>query len=625
MKETSSRSKKGISLVSAKDLLNGDDITLGISALSPQILERKLQELAQNKKALELLIKKEQVNTHFFQLNSLGSVITDNQGLFITTNYAFKALTGYQKNEVDKLNIERFFGEDNKEVYEQAIIATTINGSWAHQITLTKLSGEVFEAKITLNAVFSEHKMVSNFMLSIADITQELNSAKMVKHLAQYDQLTELPNRYLLNDRLSQHIKLAKRDKAKIAVMFMDLDNFKTLNDTQGHVAGDELLIQVAERMRLVFRQSDTISRFGGDEFIVIVNALGSDHAENNKHEDIKKLSHNLARKLLESINKPYAIKGQNYHTTFSIGISLYPDDATTEEELIQNADVAMYKAKANGKNSISFYDTELKNNIKFENNLEQELQQALQKSEFRLYYQPQVDLHSQKIISAEALIRWMHPTRGLLTPDKFLQSAENLNLMSQIDDWVIEESCQQLALWRELNIDVKPISINLTHHQFTNHSELTDQIKNTLNKYKLPSKHLKIEVIETGLMKDIHSAMSVLSDLSNRGIEIALDDFGTGYSSLTYLRRFPINILKIDKSFIDNIVTDRNDQVLVKAIMAMSKDMDIKILAEGIETEAQRAYLISIGCQLGQGYLFAKPQSAYQFQKKFLSIKAII
>ncbi len=445
------------------------------------------------------------LHSKFFEVSQLAGLITNSEGKIISVNDSFTRITGYKIEDV-YLQFPTVFaaGENNEQFYKVVWPEINDRGYWSGQIQAIKKDGEVFDISLTIDIVRSDSNETTNFIGSFADITKEIESSNMIEHLAQYDQLTNLPNRSLLDDRLSQLIKHAQRDGFKIAVLFMDLDNFKSLNDTQGHLAGDELLIKVAERMQGVFRESDTICRFGGDEFVVVINSL-------NENDDVRALSQQLAKKLLQCISEPYVINDHHYNTTFSIGISLYPDNADNAEMLIQHADVAMYEAKANGRNGIAFFNTDLKDLITSETLLDRELHNALSRNELRLYFQPQIDLRTGELTSAEALIRWMHPTKGLIGPDKFLNTAEKLGLINEIDEWVMAETCQQLALWAEREITYVPVSINLTYHQFSPHSRLVSNLKGLLKKYQISSSKLHIEVLETGLMKNIQSAQRVL------------------------------------------------------------------------------------------------------------------
>ncbi|MBA2660388.1 MAG: EAL domain-containing protein [Nitrosospira sp.] len=428
-------------------------------------------------------------------------------------------------------------------------------------------------------------------------LAEQVETTKaQLHHLAHHDVLTGLPNRMLLQDRVSQAIELARRQGTRLAVLFMDMDRFKYINDSLGHPVGDQLLQSVAKCLTDCVRHSDTVSRQGGDEFVVLLSTI--------KHAEDAALS---AQKILTALAAPHLIDQLELHVSVSIGISTYPDDGQDAETLIKNADTAMYHAKENGRNNYKFFEQEMNVRAVQRQSIEAGLHRALERQEFVLYYQPKVDLQSNMIVGVEALIRWQHPQRGLVPPSQFLPIAEDGGLILPMGRWVLREACRQAQVWREAGLPPIIVAVNTSALEFRA-TDFLENIRATLEETSLEPGYLELELTESVLMQDADFTNTVLHGLADLGIKLAIDDFGTGYSSLSYLRRFPIDTLKIDKSFVNQIIKNPDDAAIVSAIISMGKSLKLRVVAEGVETPEQLAFLLAQHCDEGQGYYFGHP-----------------
>jgi diguanylate cyclase (GGDEF)-like protein len=424
------------------------------------------------------------------------------------------------------------------------------------------------------------------------------------KKWAQYDFLTDLPNRMLLNDRLTQAIASAGRYRHQLAVLFLDLDSFKHVNDSLGHDIGDGLLRAVGARLVAGVRKSDTVSRLGGDEFVVVLSSI-------ERSEDAA-LS---ATKLIAAINAPYSIDQHDLHVSGSIGISIYPTDGVEAEALIQNADNAMYHAKEHGSNNYRFFKEDMNVQAVHRQFLEASLCRALERREFELHYQPKMDLKSGRITGVEALIRWHHPERGLLPPGEFIPIAESCGLIVPIGRWVLREACMQAREWQGAGLPEIPVAVNISSVEFRD-KNFVENLRATLNETGLEPRHLELELTESVLMQHVESTAVVLGEVRAMGVQLVVDDFGTGYSSLSYLSQFPINTLKIDRLFVQGITSERDDAPIISAVINMGRSLMQRVIAEGVETREQLAFLQSRGCDEAQGYYFSRPVVAEQFAK---------
>ncbi|GGI52896.1 putative bifunctional diguanylate cyclase/phosphodiesterase [Oxalicibacterium solurbis] len=431
---------------------------------------------------------------------------------------------------------------------------------------------------------------------SLADANEEL------VHQALHDNLTQLANRSLLEDRLEQMLRKAEREHGRFALMFIDLDGFKTINDSLGHHIGDRLLVEVARRFRSIIRGQETVARLGGDEFVVLV--------EIRDPEDAAPVAH----KLLHAASERLLVESHDLGISASIGVALYPEDGTTSHDLLINADAAMYHAKAAGRNAYRFFETSMNTNVHNQLQIMQDLRLALERKEFRLHYQAKYDAANRRVIGAEALLRWQHPERGLIAPDHFIALAEKSGMIVPIGEWVLNEACRQMRTWYDAGRTEWKVSVNLSAVQFA-HDNLVELVKATLERHRLPARCLILEVTESTAMQDVETSLSILNRLAGLGIDISIDDFGTGYSSLLYLKRMPARELKIDRGFIRDLADGTDDAAIVSAIIALGHSLDLHIVAEGVETEKQQDFLTELGCNSLQGFLLGRPMAPEQFQ----------
>ncbi len=443
----------------------------------------------------------------------------------------------------------------------------------------------------------------ANLVIATIEAHKMAEQVKMAKdqlaHLAHHDALTGLPNRILLQDRLSLAIELARRKGWQLALMFMDLDRFKNINDSLGHIVGDHLLQSVALRLSGCMRQSDTISRQGGDEFVMLLPFI--------KNAEEATL---CAQKMLAALEPPHRIDGHDLHISVSIGISIFPKDGQDAETLMKNADTAMYHAKDNGRNHYKFFEPDMNALAVQRHSIEASLRRALEHREFVLHYQPKINLQSGAIVGLEALIRWQHPERGMLLPAEFVSIAEDCGLILPIGRRVLHEACLQAQAWLQAGLPLTSVAVNASALEFRSR-DFIESIRAILEDTGLEPRYLELELTESVLMQDAEFTHSMLHELSDLGIKLAIDDFGTGYSSLSYLRQFPIDTLKIDRSFVDRMISSPDDATIVRAVISMGKNLNLRVIAEGVETQEQYAFLLAQDCDEGQGYYFGRPMAA--------------
>lgn len=538
-----------------------------------------------------------------FENMSEAVIITDAENNFVSVNPAFTKMTGYTQDEILGKNPSIMSsGQHDAEFYQQMWDEIIKNGYWQGEIWNRRKNNEIYPKWLSIVAVQGSNNKIQNYIAVSSDISERKAADERIHFMAHYDALTGLPNRVLLHDRLLQAILHAKRKNTKVAILFLDLDRFKIINDTLGHSVGDLLLQAVAKRLQKCVRATDTVARIGGDEFIIVLNDLVDSD-----------LVGKVAQKIMTTIAESFLIREQELHTTTSIGISLFPADGVANEELISNADVAMYRAKENGKNTYQFFTSSMNTSSYERLTVENKLRRALERQEFILHYQPQVDSGAGKIIGAEALVRWQNPEIGLVPPDMFISLAEENGLIVPIGEWVLREACRQNAEWQKLGLPKLAVAVNLSAMQF-HQKNLTDMIAEALKETGLHSDWLELEITESGIMKH-GNAISTLNELRDMGIKLSIDDFGTGYSSLSHLKKFPLNKLKIDKSFVDDITTDQDDAAIASAIISMAKSLHLKVIAEGVENKEQLAFLQSQGCYEIQGYFFSRPLPAKDFK----------
>ena len=546
-----------------------------------------------------------------------GILITDASSTILRINQAFTKISGYEPEDLIGNNPRMLSsGLHNKEFYKAMWSSLNDTGIWKGEIWNRRKDGKVYPEFLKITAVKNSLGNITNYVATTTDISASKADQKRIETLAFYDQLTQIPNRTLLYDRLLQSLTNNTRNKEISALLFLDIDHFKSLNDTLGHDVGDLLLKVVADRLKICVRKRDTVARLGGDEFVILLERLGELNAEAANR------TQQIAEKILTILNEPYILNSNEHHCTFSIGATLFDSHNSNADSILRQADIAMYRAKADGRNTLRFYNKKMQEELNLRVELEKDLRLAVQKNQFQLHYQVQVD-DSNHAFGAEALIRWLSPDRGLVSPFHFIPLAEETGLIIKIGQWVLETACAQLKLWqRTPRTKDLVLSINVSPKQFY----LTDFVKsveNAIAHYEIDPSRLKIELTESLLLSNINDTISKMTVLKSIGVNFSLDDFGTGYSSLQYLKRLPINQLKIDQSFVRDITVDSSDQAVVLAIIAMAHALNLSVIAEGIETEEQKEMLLNSGCKFYQGHLFGKPVPIEQFESS-LKVKLI-
>ncbi|BAN36076.1 PAS/PAC sensor-containing diguanylate cyclase/phosphodiesterase [Sulfuricella denitrificans skB26] len=538
-------------------------------------------------------------------------LITDSDAKIMRVNPAFQEITGYSKEEVIGQNPRILqSGRHDAAFYQAMWAALRDTGKWSGEVWDKRKNGEIYPKSMTITAVYDDNQQVSNYVAVFTDISQRKQSEQEIHQLAFYDPLTQLPNRRLLMDRLQQAMAVSARSGRHGALLFLDLDHFKIINDTRGHAMGDLLLIEVARRLQTCVREGDSVARLGGDEFVVVLEELSS------RQDEAATLTELVAEKIRNKLSQPYALKEYECHTTPSIGISLFHGHLESVDDLLQHADVAMYQAKAAGRNAIRFFDPQMQTALDMRADLEADLRHALEKRQFRLYYQIQVDrLH--RPLGAEVLLRWAHPERGLVFPDQFIPLAEETGLIVPIGLWVLETACTQLKAWQRdaLTRDLT-VAVNVSARQF-HQANFVAQVQRVLLESGAPPAQLKLELTESVVLENIEDTIGKMHEIKKLGVSFSMDDFGTGYSSLSQLKRLPLDQIKIDRSFVRDIAFDSNDAAIVHATIAMSQALGLNVIAEGVETEAQREFLDHHGCHAFQGYLFSKPVPLELFEEK--------
>ena len=535
-----------------------------------------------------------------FENASEGVLITDTDANIVAVNQAFTEITGYSEAEILGKNPRLLkSGCHDRAFYTDMWSSLLQRGEWKGEISGRRKNGEVFPKWQTITGIHNDNGKLTHYVSVFSDISHIKESEEQLHHLAHHDSLTGLPNRLLLLARLEHSLQHASREGCNVAVMFLDLDHFKKINDSFGHPAGDKLLQMVAARMLRSVRKDDTVARLGGDELTVILGSL-----------DDANYAATAAENILERLEKPFHLQGQDVFVSASIGISIYPQDGKDTTSLLKNADTAMYMAKNEGRQRYHFYSQELTDKACEALTLESQLHRALDREELLLHYQPQISLRDGRIVGVEALLRWQHPEIGLVSPDKFIPLAEESGLIQPIGKWVLRTACLQAKAWQEQGLARVRMSVNLSGRQLAR-ADIVDEVREVLEATGLSPACLELELTESSVMTQAGQAASTLDALRALGTTIAIDDFGTGYSSLAYLKRFPVDRLKIDRSFVRDIPRDANDVALAKAIIALAQSLSLDVVAEGVETEAQREFLKAIGCQEMQGFLISAPRPA--------------
>jgi len=542
-------------------------------------------------------------------------VICNADKIILQANRAFTNANGYTLEEIIGQNISLLRSDRHDDAFYAAIWDTIIQtGTWQGEVWDRHKSGQVNPKLLTISAVKDIDNVVTHYVGSFIDIADQKLAEEKIKHLAFYDSLTQLPNRCLLQERLKYSIEMARRDNKPLALLMLDLDRFKDVNDSLGHMAGDELLQQVATRMTARLRNVDMVSRLGGDEFIVLLDDIA--------HPDD---AARVAEEIISDLSKPFNLsQSDDVRIGVSIGISLYPQHGCCPETLLDHADAALYQAKDQGRGCFSYFSEELTRTAQERIALEVRLRRAIEQNELHMLYQPQIDINSGRIIGAEALVYWQDPIAGLIPPLGFIPIAEESRLIVEIGAWVLRETCKQARQWLDSGLLPITMAVNVSPHQFRR-SDINALVASILLETGLPAGQLELEITESGLMENQDLALDILTNLRHQGIRLAIDDFGKGYSSLSRLKYFPVDVLKIDKSFVEKIPFNKDDMEITTTIVAMAHNLGFKVLAEGVETSAQLDFLREKGCDAYQGYIKNRPLSAQAFAELLAKESSIV
>ncbi|MBS1190388.1 MAG: domain S-box/diguanylate cyclase protein [Rhodocyclaceae bacterium] len=532
-----------------------------------------------------------------FAHSPAGIVIADDEHRILSVNPAFTAMTGLEPFEVVGYPVSSLPSAATDESWNQLASSLAHRGNWSGEMEAHRKNGEAFIAGITVSRVGDpEHDQTTHYIWMFADITERKRAEERVRHMAQTDPLTGLPNRLALLMRLAQILPEGRRHSRSVAVMFIDLDRFKIINDTLGHQVGDDLLREVASRLACTVRESDTVARLGGDEFVVVLPDVASatDSAI-------------VAGKIITALAVPIRVEGHDLHTSPSIGISLFPADGQDGDTILKNADTAMYHAKAAGRNNYQFYADEMNRAATERLDLESKLRQALSRNELALAYQPQFEARTRRVTGVEALLRWHHPVDGIISPARFVPIAEETGLIVAIGDWVLHNACREVKRWMDAGLPPLRVAVNVSARQLRRR-DFCETVAGALADSGLPPEQLELEITESSVMENAEEAIGILQGLRRMGVTLAIDDFGTGYSSLAYLKLFPIDHLKIDRSFVADIEHDLNDRAIALGTIALARSLGLNVIAEGVETEDQLELLRDNGCDEVQGYLLSQP-----------------
>ncbi|MFQ6594266.1 MULTISPECIES: EAL domain-containing protein [Pseudomonas] len=576
--------------------IGGEDcmLTIARDITERQLMQEKLQQAAT-----------------VFESTAEGVLITDTRQNISAVNRAFSEITGYSEAEaLGQTPRLLASGLHDSAFYAAMWHQLTAHGHWQGEISNRRKNGELYPSWLTISAVRNREQLITHFVAVFADISSLKHAQARLDYQAHHDPLTGLPNRTLFENRLQAALNTQQEIGNQGAVLFLDLDRFKHINDSLGHPIGDLLLKDIAVRLKEQLRDIDTVARLGGDEFIILLPGL--QQASDAEH---------LANKLLACFTPPFQAGEHEFFITASIGTSLYPQDGTDVATLVKNADAAMYRSKAKGRNRVESYTRDLTAQANERVALEHELRRAMERDELSLYYQPKLSLSTQEVIGAEALIRWHHPIFGDVPPEHFIALAEENGMILQIGDWVLEQACRQMHLWKEAFEDFGPLSVNLAGAQLR-HPNLLGRIEQLLRDYRLEPGRLQLEITENFIMSQAEEALEVLHQLKRLGVQLAIDDFGTGYSSLSYLKRLPLDFLKIDQSFVRGLPDDPHDAAIVRAIIALGHSMQFTIIAEGVENPAQQAFLAAEGCEQMQGYIVSLPLPPELFAASHLHLR---
>jgi diguanylate cyclase (GGDEF)-like protein/PAS domain S-box-containing protein len=567
-------------------------------------------ELRDRNKRLEVSASDLRIAAKAFETQE-AIMVTNAKREILRVNQAFTRITGYSAEEAKGQNPVMLKSErHDDQFYEEIWGAVARDNYWQGEIWHRRKNGEVYPEWCSITAVTDTEGQVTNYIFAFSDISRHKQAESEIHSLAFYDPLTKLPNRRLMLERLSYMLNSSMRQNHHGAILFIDIDNFKTLNNTKGHDLGDLMLIEVANRLKGCVRIDDTVARLGGDEFIAILEGLGAEHAQAVAQVET------AVRKILIALNQPYFLRGHEYHSSASIGINLFSDKKSAVEELLKHADTAMHQAKASGRNSFRFFDPDMQAMMEARATLENELRHALPQQQFELYYQMQVD-RSGRLTGAEVLLRWQHPEKGLVPPAQFIPIAEETGLILPIGTWVLEKACAQIKAWENASRTNRLcLSINVSARQF-HQPDFVERVRQIIRESAIDPALIKFELTESLVLNNISDSIVKMKALKEIGVHFSMDDFGTGYSSLAYMTQLPLGQVKIDQTFVQNIFKKSTDAVIVQAIIGIAGNLGMEVVAEGVETEAQYDFLKQHGCAVFQGNLFSKPLPVEEFEEK--------
>ncbi|AOK61613.1 EAL domain-containing protein [Burkholderia ubonensis] len=560
-------------------------------ALLEQVIERKLAEQA-------LRLKHEAIEASINGIFLINNRLPDNPIEYV--NPAFERITGYASDEVKGRNIRCLLGEDQDQPGIRAILEVMRDGREGHEVLRSyRKDGTPFWSECYVAGIRDNSEEITHFVVILNDISEAKRLEELLHNRANYDTLTKLPNRLLMMDRIAEAVAKAQRENGRVAVAFVDLDRFKFINDSLGHDAGDVLLQEIARRLCECVRESDTVARLGGDEFVILMEMAG----------DVSP----VMQRIVDRIGQPVTLAGEEHAVTCSIGVSVYPQDGRDAETLLKNADTAMYQAKEIGRNSFQFFKDDMNARLNERILLETDLRHAMERGEFELYYQPVIELRGGTIIGFEALIRWHHPSRGLVLPNSFIPIAEQSDLILRIGEWVLRQACTQNQTWVRAGISTVPVLVNLSARQF-DRQDIVRLVQRVLLETGLAPGLLELEITETLSMQEPRRTIEFIEKLKAIGVKVAIDDFGTGYSNLTYLKKFPVDKLKLDSSFMSEITSNKDSMAIASAVIDMGHSLNLTVVAEGVEQESQLSLLCARGCDLMQGHLFSPALPADEF-----------
>lgn len=577
---------------------NGDNLRLSLVDVGYRLAIEEERRRADEQRRLAASV---------FEESNEGILVTDSQSRILRVNRAFTLVTGFSEKEViGKTPTLLASGRQDPAFYQRMWQALKERDHWQGEIWNKRKSGEIYAEWLGISTIRDAANNVQYYVGIFSDITEKKHNQTRMEHFAHFDTLTDLPNRVLFNDRLKNALVRANRNGGYVALLFLDLDSFKAVNDSLGHQTGDLLLQRVAGRLLRTVRGTDTVSRLGGDEFTIILSDIET-------REDAETVAGSIAGKIIEALSRPFLVGNQEIHSGASIGIAIYPGDGDTVSDLLKHADTAMYHAKSSGTGTLAFFLPDMRQAAMRRLTLDNQLRRAVERQALQIVYQPIVDSHNNRLIGLESLLRWHDDKLGTVPPPEFVKALEDLGLIDRVTDWLIDSVCRQIGAWNSDGLDGFHVTVNLSPRSFRRQG-CAEAIQAPLRQHGLPEGRLAIEITETHMTQNPAQAMTILENIRSAGIRIGMDDFGTGYSSLSLLKRFPIDFIKIDGSFVRDLVDDPSDAALVRAIVAMGESLGLELIAECVETEAHVTALRQMGCAIMQGYHYARPMSADRF-----------